>query len=79
VRAVFDFHHAPTDVGGQYLVAGAFDEQTGRVAFAPGEWIIHPDGYVSVGMTGGVTLDGMRFVGRIPFAGCGGFRLKAAT
>jgi hypothetical protein len=78
VRAIFDFHHAPTDASGQYLMAGTFDEHTGDVVFTPGTWIIHPVDYVSVGMVGRVSLDGTRFVGRIPFPGCGGFRLRAA-
>jgi hypothetical protein len=77
VRAIFDFHHAPTDVSGQYLMAGKFDEQMGGVVFSPGPWIIHPAGYVSVGMLGQVSRDGTRFVGRIPFPGCGGFQLRA--
>lgn len=78
VRAIFDFHHAPTDVAGQYLLAGTFDEQTGKVVFVPGAWIIHPDNYVTVGMVGRVSRDGMRFEGSIPFPGCGGFRLHPA-
>jgi hypothetical protein len=78
VRAIFDFHHAPTDAAGQYLMIGSFDEQTGAVAFEPGPWIIHPDDYVSVGMAGSVSPDGRRFVGRITHPSCGAFRLRAA-
>jgi hypothetical protein len=78
VRAIFDFHHAPTDVAGQHLLAGTFDEQTGDVVFAPGAWIIHPDRYVTVGMVGRVSHDGTRFAGRIVSPGCGEFRLRAA-
>ncbi len=78
VRAVFDFHHEPSDASGQFLVAGTYDEQNGAVALAPGTWIIHPDGYVAVGMVGRVSEDGARFAGRIPSAGCGAFRLHAA-
>jgi hypothetical protein len=78
VRAIFDFHHAPTDAAGQYLMAGTFDEQNGDVVLRPGPWIIHPDGYVPVGMVGRVSREGTRFSGRIPFPGCGGFQLRAA-
>jgi hypothetical protein len=78
VRAIFDFHHAPSDAAGQYLVAGTYDEGTGQVVFTPGPWIIHPDDYVSVGMEGRVSRDGAHFAGRITFPGCGGFRLQAA-
>jgi len=78
VRAIFDFHHAPTDVAGQFLLAGAFDEQTGNVRFVPGVWIVHPDDYVTVGMAGRVSRDGTRFEGSIPAPGCGGFWLHPA-
>jgi hypothetical protein len=78
VRAVFDFHHAPTDVSGQFLMSGQFDEQNGTVVFTPGTWIIHPDDYETVGMLGSVSRDGSRFSGRIAHAGCGAFRLRAA-
>ncbi len=78
VRAIFDFHHAPTDVAGQFLMAGTFDEHTGDVVFGPGPWIIHPADYVSVGMVGRVSIDGTHFAGRIPAPGCGAFRLRAA-
>ena len=78
VRAVFDFHHAPSSAAGQFIVAGAFDEPSGQMVFEPGPWIIHPDGYVSVGMRGRVSRDGTRFVGSITAPGCGGFQLRAA-
>ena len=77
VRAIFDFHHAPTDAAGQFLLAGEFDEHTGDMVFTPGAWIIHPDSYVTVPMAGRVSRDGTRFAGVIPAAGCGGFRLRA--
>lgn len=78
VRAIFDFHHRPTDAAGQYMLLGAFDEQTGQVEFDPGTWIIHPDGYFAVGMRGRVSRDGGRFHGRITDPSCGVFRLHAA-
>jgi hypothetical protein len=78
VRAVFDFHHAASGAAGQYIVGGAFDEESGRVTFEPGPWIIHPDGYLSVSMEGQVSADGTRFLGRILYPGCGMVRLHAA-
>jgi hypothetical protein len=78
VRAVFDFHHAASGAAGQYVVGGAFDEESGRVTFEPGPWIVHPDGYLSVGMEGEVSVDGAHFFGRITYPGCGMFRLHAA-
>jgi hypothetical protein len=78
VRAIFDFHHAPTDASGQFLMAGTFDEETGDVQFAPGPWIIHPTDYEAVGMVGRVSVDGRHFMGRISSPGCGAFRLRSA-
>lgn len=77
VRAIFDFHHAPSDVSGQFLMAGQFDEHTGDTVLTPGAWIIHPADYVTVPMVGRVSRDGTRFAGRIPVPGCGEFRLRA--
>jgi hypothetical protein len=79
VRAIFDFHHAPTNVSGQFMMAGTFDEQTGRVALIPGTWIIHPDDYETVAMIGRTTLDGSRFDGKIASRGCRAFHLHAAN
>lgn len=76
VRGVFDFHHVPSDAGGQYLVAGSFDDGSGRVNLAPGPWILRPDGYLPVGMDGAVSRDNRRFIGRIIHPGCGAFRLR---
>jgi hypothetical protein len=78
VRAIFDFHHVPTDAAGQFLMAGTFDEQTGDVMFGAGPWIIHPENYVTVGMRGRMSKDGVHFMGHIDGPGCGGFRLRAA-
>jgi hypothetical protein len=78
VRAIFDFHHAPTNVSGQFMMAGTFDEQTGRVALIPGTWIIRPDDYETVAMIGRTTLDGSRFDGKIASPGCRAFHLHAA-
>jgi hypothetical protein len=78
VRAVFDFHHAPSNAAGQYIVGGAYDEASRQVVFEPGPWIIHPDRYESVGMKGQTSLDGARFTGMITEPGCGAFWLRAA-
>jgi hypothetical protein len=78
VRAVFDFHHAPSGAAGQFIIGGAYDEDSRRMVFEPGPWIIHPDRYEPVGMAGQVSLDGAHFAGRITEPGCAGFRLHAA-
>jgi hypothetical protein len=78
VRAVFDFRHEPSGAFGKFVVLGTFDEQTGNMAFAPGPWLLHSEGYERVGMVGHVSLDGLRFEGRIVHPGCGAFQLGAA-
>jgi hypothetical protein len=78
VNALFDFRHAPTQASGKFLLSGTFDEQTGDVALAPSTWLVRPDGYEWVGMVGHVSLDGIRFTGRIVHPDCGGFSLGAA-
>ena len=78
VRAVFDFHHAPSNAAGKFIIGGAYDEDSRQVVFEPGPWIIHPDRYEPVGMAGQVSLDGAHFAGRITEPGCAGFRLRAA-
>jgi len=77
VRAIFDFHHPPSDTSGQFLLAGEFDEHTGDMVFTPGAWIIHPDDYATLPLVGRVSRDGTHYAGRIPVPGCGGFRLRA--
>lgn len=76
VRAVFDFHHAPSGAAGKYLISGTYDPDTRHVHFDPSRWIDKPDDYVMVSMEGEVAEDGSLFAGRIPFPGCGAFRLK---
>jgi hypothetical protein len=76
VRAIFDFHHLPSNASGQYYVAGHFDETSGRVRLEPGPWIAQPPDYETVGMDGQIAVDGQRFTGKITNPGCGAFRLR---
>ena len=76
VRAIFDFHHAPSGAAGQFYVAGPFDETSGRVRLEPGPWIEQPPNYESVGLDGQIAVDGRRFTGKITHPSCGAFRLK---
>lgn len=76
VRAIFSFRHGPSRAEGRYFVAGHFDPRTGSVSLAPGPWIEQPEGYVSVGMEGQVSLKGKSIKGRITHPDCGGFQLK---
>lgn len=76
IRAVFQFHHAPSGAAGRYFVAGDFDPRSGALALVPGPWIHRPDGYVSVGMEGRVSPQGESISGRITHPDCGGFRVR---
>lgn len=78
VRAVFDFHHAASGAAGQFYVAGAFDEGSGRVVLQPGPWIHQPADYVTVGLDGNVSRDGKVFAGKITNPDCGAFRVHPA-
>jgi hypothetical protein len=81
VRATFAFDHAGTaeypHADGEYLMSGRFDETSGHMTFRPGRWIRQPENYVTVGMSGDVSLDGRRFTGRILGPGCKSFGLHA--
>jgi len=76
VRAIFDFIHAPSGAAGSYLITGQFDPETRRVHFDPSRWIVQPDDYMMVPMTGEIATDDSLFAGKIDFPGCGAFKLK---
>lgn len=76
VRAVFDFHHAPSGAAGSYLISGTYEPETRRVRFDPSRWIVQPEHYVMVSMEGEIATDGSLFAGKITFPGCGAFHLK---
>ena len=78
MRAVFDFNHAPSGAKGSYLVTGRYDAATGRIRFRPGEWIVRPRGYVTVGMEGELSPEEDRMTGRITHDSCGGFDVSLA-
>jgi hypothetical protein len=78
VTALFDFHHVESDAAGRYLMAGDYDTETRKVRFTPGEWLVRPPHYVSVGMSGEVSQDGSLFAGRMAHERCGAFRLRPA-
>ena len=76
VRAIFDFMHAPSGAEGSYIVTGSFDPETRRVHFDPSRWIVQPDHYLMVPMSGEISTDGSLFAGKIDYPGCGAFKLK---
>jgi hypothetical protein len=79
VDAVYEFNHASSGASGRYNIIGRFDPETRVVNFAPGDWIERPPGYVTVGMRGRVSNDGVTFHGRITHPRCGTFSLRASA
>lgn len=73
VDAVFQFSHSPSGAAGAYQMRGTLDG-SGGVNLVPGRWLDQPQGYVSVGMTGGVRGDA--FTGRMDHESCGTFALR---
>jgi hypothetical protein len=76
VRAIFDFVHEASGVEGSYVITGMFDPETRRVHFEPTRWIVQPDHYLMVPMSGEVSTDDTLFAGKIDYSGCGAFTLK---
>lgn len=76
VRAIFDFVHEPSDARGSYVVTGTYDPETRRVHFEPSRWIVQPDHYMMVPMSGEISADETLFAGKIDHPGCGAFKLK---
>jgi len=78
VRAIFDFLHEPSGAQGSYVVTGTYDPETRRVHFEPSRWIVQPDHYMMVPMSGEISSDETLFAGKINHPGCGAFQLKPA-
>lgn len=76
VRAIFDFLHEPSGAQGSYVVVGHFDPETRRVRFEPSRWIVQPNDYLMVPMSGEISTDDSLFAGKIDYRGCGAFKLK---
>lgn len=76
VRAIFDFLHEPSGAEGSYVVTGTYDPETRRVHFEPSRWIVQPDHYMMVPMSGEISSDETLFAGKIDHPGCGAFKLK---
>lgn len=76
VRAIFDFLHEPSGAEGSYVMTGTYDPETRRVHFEPSRWIVQPDHYMMVPMSGEISTDETLFAGKIDHPGCGAFKLK---
>ncbi|APR81586.1 Putative serine/threonine-protein kinase pknH [Minicystis rosea] len=79
VNAIFDFDYGSGKVGGRFLVSGAYDAARGTVTFSPGIWLEQPANWVTVGLTGQVSLQKTIFAGKIDNPSCGAFRLVRQT
>ncbi|MFO0763228.1 MAG: hypothetical protein U0359_42715 [Byssovorax sp.] len=77
VRALFAFQKAEAASVGQYLLAGTYDEETGRVDLSPGVWLSDPGDYIAVGLEGLLSSDGRSFTGQIKHPSCGAFQIHA--
>lgn len=77
VRLLFAFQKPEAAAVGQYLLAGTYDEETGRVELSPGVWLSDPGDYIAVGLEGRLSSDGQSFTGQIKHPDCGAFRIHA--
>jgi hypothetical protein len=79
VQALFDFYPIaanPAVAHGCFAMSGVLDAG-GHLALAPGAWLSQPPGYVTVGLVGVLSGNGLR--GAVAGPGCGGFLLSRAA
>jgi hypothetical protein len=76
IHAIFDFDHRESGAAGEFELRGQYDRETRALVFKPGAWIKQPANYVTVGMDGRVSEDGMTYLGKIPTEGCDEFRVS---
>jgi len=74
IDAVFEFYHPPSGAEGSYRIHGKWSAPKRYITFKPGEWLDHPSGYITVGMTG--TVSGEHFSGTIDNDTCKDFSLS---
>jgi TPR repeat protein/tRNA A-37 threonylcarbamoyl transferase component Bud32 len=75
VTAIFDFDYGHGQVPGRFLVSGTYDAARGAIAFSPGIWLEAPAGWMTVGLSGQVSLQKTIFTGKIDAPRCGNFRV----
>lgn len=85
VWGIFSFHappENPTVPSGQFFMAGRYDPHSGEIELVPGEWIVQPPGYSTVGLTGQVTVpagpEATEISGAVIFDGCTAFEVRHA-
>lgn len=79
VTALFHFYADPSNPGipeGCFAMSGTLDPGTGRLELRAGQWLLRPDNYYAVDLTGQVSPDRQRLQGEIPSPGCTVFDLS---
>jgi hypothetical protein len=76
VTAVFAFSHAESGASGMLQTSGPYDSRSRRLTLSPEAWIRQPPGYMLVGMSGTLSVDGSRFAGSILNRGCSTFAVR---
>lgn len=83
VRALFHFSAVasnPRVPEGCFEMQGTFDPATRHIKLAPGDWIMQPPGYVTVGLDGYLNASGTRMTGHVTdMAACTSFALRLAS
>jgi hypothetical protein len=79
LTAVFDFYplaENPNVPAGRFRMAGAFDSRSRVLVLRPGEWIVRPGIYMTVGIRAEVDLDAGTLSGTITDSACSSIRLR---
>lgn len=71
--AVFDFTY--DRIHGAFHTTGTYYPLTGTASFAPGDWIQHPNGYVTVALDGALKNGGRTYEGNVTGPRCTTFSL----
>jgi hypothetical protein len=78
VDGLFHFFAAPANPGvpeGCYDLHGHLDAASGRITLRAGQWLLRPNGYIAVDLSGTLDPGGDRLAGRIDFPSCDKFTL----
>jgi hypothetical protein len=80
VRALFHFGAMPSNPKvpqGCFAMLGTFEPGTRHIRLAPGDWILQPTDYMTVGLDGYLNGAGTQLTGRVTeVATCTGFSLR---
>jgi hypothetical protein len=82
VRALFHFYADPSEPSvpeGCFEMEGTYDSLSGHVELHAGNWILHPEGYVTVDLSGEVNSDGDGMAGSVIGPYCTKFALRRVT